>query len=172
MALALALCGLCAWQWYVQTVLRNHVDALNQSIFKQSIEIQGYTNSIHTMDTEVADLQTRITSLKTETVTNHQLILEQKRDLLRLKLTSESLSNEIVQYQQATNVLEMKLAEAYNGIKKQNDAIAELAAQRDDFIAKYTNSIKARNDLVEQYNALVDRVKKMQNAAAGTGSKQ
>jgi chromosome segregation ATPase len=118
------------------------------------------------MDGEVAELQTRIGDLKKEGVTNNQLILEQKRDLLRLRVTVESLSNEIVQYQEATNVLEKKLSEAYDGIKKQNDAIAQLAAQRDEFIGKYTNSIKDRNDLVEKYNALVDRMKKMQDATA------
>jgi peptidoglycan hydrolase CwlO-like protein len=166
-SIALVLCGLCAWQWYVQTVLRNHIDALDQSIFRQSTEIQGYTNSIKTMDGEVAELQTRIAELKKEGVTNRQLVLDQKRDLLRLRVTAESLSNEIVQYREATNVLESKLSGAYDGIKKQNDAIAQLAAQRDEFIGKYTNSIKDRNDLVEKYNALVDRMKKMQDAAAG-----
>lgn len=168
--IALALCGLCVWQWYVQTVLRNHIDTLDQSIFKQSTEIQGYTNSIKTMDVEVTELQARIADLKKEAATNNQLVLDQKRDLLRLRVTTESLSNEIVQYQEATNVLESKLSEAYDGIKKQNDAITQLAAQRDEFIGKYTNSIKDRNDLVEKYNALVERVKKMQEAAAA-GSK-
>ncbi|MGO8696299.1 MAG: hypothetical protein ACLQVY_01080, partial [Limisphaerales bacterium] len=81
------------------------------------------------------------------------------------------LSNEIVQYQEATNVLESKLSEAYDGIKKQNDAITQLAAQRDEFIGKYTNSIKDRNDLVEKYNALVERVKKMQEAGFAGASK-
>jgi uncharacterized coiled-coil DUF342 family protein len=171
MGIALALCGLCAWQWYVQTVLRNQIDALDQSIFKQSVEIQGYTNSIKTMDGEVAELQARIADLKKEATTNNQLVLEQKRDLLRLRVSAESLSNEIVQYQEATNVLESKLTEAYNGIKKQNEAIAQLAAQRDEFIGKYTNSVKDRNDLVEKYNGVVERIKKMQEAAAAGGSK-
>ena len=169
--IGLALCGLCAWQWYVQTVLRNHIEVLDQSIFKQSVEIQGYTNSIKTMDGEITELQTHIGELKKEGATNNQLVLEQKRDLLRLRLSAESLSNQIVQYQEATNVLERKLAEAYDGIKKQTDALSQLAAQRDEFIGKYTNSVKERNDLVEKYNALVERVKKMQEAASAGGSK-
>jgi len=170
-ALALALCGLCAWQWYVQTVLRNHIDALDQSIFKQSTEIQGYTNSIKTMDTEIAGLQARVAELKKQAQSNDQVILAQKRDLLRLQVSSDSLSNEIAQYQSVTNLLESKLNEAYDGIRKQNDAIALLAAQRDEFIGKYTNSVKDRNDLVEKYNELAERVKKLQEAASGAAAK-
>ena len=89
-ALALALCGLCAWQWYVQTVLRNHIDALDQSIFKQSTEIQGYTNSIKTMDTEIAGLQARVAELKKQAQSNDQVILAQKRDLLRLQASTKT----------------------------------------------------------------------------------
>jgi chromosome segregation ATPase len=170
-ALALALCGLCAWQWYFQTTLRNHIDALDQSIFKQATEIQGYTNSIATMDAEITGLQSRVIDLKKAAASNDQLILAQKRDLLRLKLTADSMSNEIVDYKSVTNVLESKLAEAYDGIKKQNDAIAVLTAQRDDFIGRYTNSVKARNEVVEKYNELAERVKKLQEAAAGGAAK-
>ena len=171
MVLALALCGLCVWQWFVQTEMRNHIDALDQPIFKHSTEIQGYTNSIKLLDVEIAGLQTRLIELKKEAVTNDQTILAQKRDLLRLKVSAESMSNEIVQYQAVTNVLESKLAEAYDGIKKQNDAIARLTAERDEFIGKYNDSIKARNELVEKYNELADRVKKLQDAAAKSASK-
>ncbi len=103
LVLALALCGLCAWQWYAQTVQRNHIDSLDQLIFKQSTDIQGYTNSIKTMDAEIAALQARLNDLKQEAMTNAQLILSQKRDLLRLHVSSDSMSNEIVQYQAVTN---------------------------------------------------------------------
>ncbi|MGA2175211.1 MAG: hypothetical protein ABSH38_09545 [Verrucomicrobiota bacterium] len=170
--LALALCGLCVWQWYAQTVQRNHIDSLDQVIFKQSTDIQGYTNSIKTMDAEIAALQARLNELKQQAMTNDQLILAQKRDLLRLQLGADSMSNEIVQYQAVTNVLESKLQEAYDGIKKQNDAITRLVAERDDFIRKYNDSVKARNDLVEKYNKLADRVKKLQEAAAAGAAKQ
>jgi chromosome segregation ATPase len=164
--LALALCGLCSWQWYAQTVQRREVDALDQVVFKQSTDIQAYTNSIKTMDAEIASLQARVTELKQEAMSNGELILSQKRDLLRLRVNSDTLSNEIVQYQGVTNILESKLQEAYDGIKKQNDAITRLVAERDDFIHKYNDSVKARNDVVEQYNQLADRVKKLQDAAA------
>jgi uncharacterized coiled-coil DUF342 family protein len=69
-----------------------------------------------------------------------------------------------VQYQSLTNLLATKLEEAYAGIKRQNEAISNLVDQRDEFVAKYTNSINARNDLVEKYNDLVGQMKKLEDS--------
>ena len=59
--LALGLCGACAWQWYLQSVQLNKIEGLNQVIFQKSSDIQGYTNSIKTMDAEISQLHDRIT---------------------------------------------------------------------------------------------------------------
>jgi chromosome segregation ATPase len=163
-ALALGLCGLCAWQWYFQTVQRDRIDKVDQMVYKQSVEIQGYTNSIASMDAEIAGQQGRINELKQTLGSNDQMIVDQKRDILRLQLSAEGLSNEIVQYQSLTNLLATKLEEAYAGIKRQNEAISNLVDQRDEFVAKYTNSINARNDLVEKYNDLVGQMKKLEDS--------
>ncbi len=80
MLLALALCALCAWQWYVQTLLHNEGAALQETIFKQAAQIQGYTNSIKNMDAEIAGLSTRVNELKQAAMTNEQAASEQKRE--------------------------------------------------------------------------------------------
>jgi predicted RNase H-like nuclease (RuvC/YqgF family) len=97
--------------------------------------------------------------------------LEQKREILRLHLSSEAMSNEITQYKDVVDKLEAKLKEASEGIMKQNDAIKRLASERDVAIQKYNDSIKERNALAEKYNALVDRVNKLQAAGTSEGAK-
>jgi chromosome segregation ATPase len=169
--LALGLCGLCAWQWYFQTVQRDRIDKLDQMIYKQSAEIQGYTNSIAGMDAEIAGQQARINELKQSATSNDQAILTQKREVLRLQISAAGLSNEIIQYQSLTNMLTTNLTEAYDGIKKQNDAIAKLVAERDEFVGKYNASVKSQNETVEKYNDMVQRVKKLQDAANSNKSK-
>jgi uncharacterized coiled-coil DUF342 family protein len=169
--LALGLCGLCVWQWYLQTVQRDRIEKLDQMVYKQAADIQGYTNSVAGMNAEIAGQQARISELKQTLMSNDQAILDQKRDILRLQLTGEGLSNEIVQYQSLTNLLAGKLTEAYAGIKKQNEAISNLVGQRDEFVAKYTNSVNARNDIVEKYNDLVQQMKKLEDAQNSNRSK-
>ena len=35
--LALALCGLCVYQWYEQTVQRNEIQTLNQMVYERDV---------------------------------------------------------------------------------------------------------------------------------------
>jgi chromosome segregation ATPase len=171
MVLALGLCGLCAWQWYVQTRLHLEGEALQQTVFRQAAAIQDYTNSIKNMDAEIAGLSTRVNELKQAAMTNELAALEQKREILRLRSSSEVMSNEIVQYKDVVDKLEAKLKEASEGILKQNDAIKRLAAERDAAIQKYNDSMKERNVLAEKYNSLVERFNKLQAAGAPGGAK-
>lgn len=149
--LALALCALCAWQWYDQSTQRHALETRNQTIFDRDGAIQSYTNTIATSDREIAALQQRLAELETTTATNQHLLTRQTHELTRLQSTETALTNDITQYQLALTNLETKLNAAYDGIQKQNTALQELVAQRDTFIAKYTNTVL-------QYNALVDRL--------------
>jgi chromosome segregation ATPase len=171
MILALGLCGLCAWQWYVQTQLHNQGEALQETLSKREAEIQGYTNSMKNMDAEIAGLSARINELKRAAVTNEETASEQKREILRLNKSGEMMSNQIVQYTNIVDQLEAKLKEESEGITKQNDAIKQLAAERDDAIKKYNDSIKERNALAEKYNSLVERFNKLQAPAGPDGAK-
>jgi uncharacterized coiled-coil DUF342 family protein len=164
--LALGLCGLCVYQWYGQTSQRLQIEKLNQTVYEKASAIQGYTNSIHAMDGQIAQMDARLSELKATAKTNDQLVLSQKREIARLLSAGEGLTNEIAEYKKGVATLEAKLKDAYDGIKKQNEAIKELVAQRDEFIAKFNDSVKDRNGVVAKYNELVDKVTKQQNGAA------
>jgi chromosome segregation ATPase len=161
--LALSLCGLCVYQWYGQSVQRNEIAGLTQSVYEKSAAIQGYTNSIQTMDHQIAELGARITELQLSARTNEEVINLQKRDIIRLQAASEGLTNQVAEYKKAVASLESKLTEAYDGIKKQNEALKELAAQRDEYVKKFNDSVKDRNDVVAKYNDLVQKVDKQQS---------
>src|SRR5437899_10150585 len=94
----LSLCGLCVYQWYGQTLQRNEIQKLEQTAYEQSAAIQGYTNSIRTMDRQIAQMDARLTGLKAEAKTNADLIISQKREINRLQITGEGLTNEIGEY--------------------------------------------------------------------------
>ena len=159
--LAVTLCGTCAYQWYLQAMQFNKMENLEQTIYQKSADIQGYTNSIKTMDDEINQLHDRITQLKQAAVSNDQWAIGEKREVARLQSASELMSNEIAQYKSVVDGLTNKLKEAYDGEK-------ELVTQRDDFVKKLNDSIKAQNDLTAKYNELVDRFNKLQatNASA------
>lgn len=163
--LALGLCGLCVYQWYDQTIQRNRITALNQMVYEKSAAIQGYTNSIAGMDHQIAQMSSELSELRSAAKTNQQIIVFQKGEINKLQLTAEGLTNQISEYKQAVNGLETKLKEAYAGIQKQNDALKELAAQRDEFVKKFNDSVKDRNDVVNKYNDLAAQVEKLQKGS-------
>lgn len=169
--LALALCVLCAWQWYGQTQQRNQIESLAAALSQKLAAIQSHTNSIKMMDDQIAQMDARITQLKGTIKTNEDLILSQKRELNRLEAQNALLANQIAQYKSATDALEAKLKEAYDGVKKQDDAIKQLVAQRDEFVQKFNASVKERNAIVEKYNELVARIEKSQGTTNGSNGK-
>ena len=162
---ALSLCGLCVYQWYGQTLQRNEIQKLGQMVYEKSEAIQGYSNSIRTMDRQISDMDARITQLKVEVKTNAELVITQKRDVNQLQIHSEGLTNEITQYKGVVTNLQATLREAYDGIQKQNEAIKELVAQRDEFVKKCNDAVKDRNEVGNKYNELVRQVEKNQAAS-------
>ncbi len=170
---ALSLCGLCVYQWYGQTVQRNEIQKLEQTVFDKSAAIQGYTNSIRAMDGQIAQRDgqiaqrdARITQLKAEVKTNSEFVITQKREINRLQAAADGLTNQVAEYRLAVESLQGKLKEAYDAIKKQNDAMKELVAQRDELLTKLNDSVKDRNAIVTKYNDLVSQVQKAQAAGA------
>jgi uncharacterized coiled-coil DUF342 family protein len=163
---ALSLCGLCVYQWYGQTLQRNALQKLEQTIYVKSVAIQGYTNSIKAMDGQITQMDACITQLKSEAKTNAAYIITQNREINRLQATADGLTNQVAEYRSAVESLQGKLKEAYGGIQKQNEAMKELVAQRDDFVKKFNDSVKERNAIVSKYNDLVAQVAKLQESGA------
>ncbi|HWD91494.1 MAG TPA: hypothetical protein VG938_04010 [Verrucomicrobiae bacterium] len=160
--LAVCLCGLCAYQWYYQTVQRNEVAKLSRVAYDESVSIRDDTNSIATLNHQISLMDSNLTELKSAAKTNAEITAAQKRELGRLQIVSEGLTNELAQYRDAVGTLTNKLNEAYAGIEKQNVALKELAAQRDEFVQKYNDEVKDRNNVVSNYNALASQVQKLQ----------
>ncbi len=161
--LALGLCGLCAWQWYEQTVQRNEIQTQNQMLYERNASIQGYTNSIATLNGKINDMDARVGELKVTVATNEQTIVLQKAQITQLQIANETFTNEIAQYKVAVDTLETKLKDAYAGIDKQNETISNLVSQRTDLVEKYNSLATNRNDIVLKYNVLVKQAESGQS---------
>lgn len=161
--LAICLCGLCAYQWYSQTVQRGEVEKLNQVTYDKSVAIRDYTNSIATMNHQISEMDLHLTELRKTSETNAKIMDGQKGEITMLRTVNQLLTNELAQYEGAVGTLTNKLAEAYAGIEKQNTALKDMATQRDELVQKYNEAVKDRNNVVSNYNALAAQVQKMQS---------
>jgi len=160
--LALGLCALCAWQWYAQTVQRNTIQDLNKMVYDRDAAIQGYTNSISTLNARVNDLDIHLAALKAIVASNEQVMVSQKAQITQLQFEHENDTNEIAQYKVAVDTLDSRLKDAYAGLEKQNETITNLVSERDGLVQKYDSLATNRNDIVLKYNALVKQVESQQ----------
>jgi chromosome segregation ATPase len=161
--LALALCGLCAFQWYEQTLQRDEITTMNGILYDKNVAIQDATNSIATLNHQIEQMDARITEIKAAAATNDALVVTQRVELAQLQFNNANLTNELVQYKTAVATLSAKLKDAYAGIAQQNEAITNRVAQRDDFVKKFNDEVKDRNDVVSKYNDLVKQVQQQQS---------
>jgi chromosome segregation ATPase len=164
--LALALCGLCAFQWYEQTLQRNEITTLNGMVYEKNVALQDATNSIATLNHQVGQMDARLAEIKAAAATNEQLVVSQEVEIFRLQFAGANLTNGITQYKAAVDTLQSKLKEAYADINQQNEAITNLVIQRDDFVKKFNDKVKDRNDVVAKYNDLVKQMQKQQGGSA------
>jgi chromosome segregation ATPase len=160
--LALCLCGLCAWQWYEQTLQRNRIEELNGIVNGKSASIQEYTNTIQNMQHQLAQMDAGLTTLKDTVKTNQQTIVAQRHELNRLDDENAALTNVVQQYQQAVDSLTNRLKDAYDGIARQDTAISNLVAERNEWVKKYNAEVVDRNNVVSNYNDLAAKFEKLQ----------
>jgi peptidoglycan hydrolase CwlO-like protein len=154
---AVGLCGLCTWQWYGQVLQQKQLNALAQINYDQTVAIQGYTNSINTMDHQIAQMDTRITELRDSIGSNNAVIFALRADNSRLTSLADQYSNAVV-------VLDGRVKQANDSIRRQNEAVKSLGQERDEYVNRLNEDIKERNDIVAKYNALVKQIEAIQAA--------
>ena len=165
--LSVCLCGLCARQWYVQSLQRADIEKLEQTVFEKNGLLLAASNSVATMDHQISQMDSRITALKGGAQTDDAIIVQLKRDLAKSQASGDAQAAQIAEYKKAVDQLEAKLKESFDGIAKQNENTKQLVAQRDELAAKLNASVKDRNDVVAKYNDLVKQIEKNQAAGAG-----
>jgi len=131
-------------------------------VYGRDKAIQGYTNSIATLNAKVDDMDVRITALKATVASNDEVMVSQKAQITQLQFEHDNDTNEIAQYKVALDALESRLKDAYTSLDKQNETITNLLSQRDDLVQKYDSLATNRNDIVLKYNALVKQVESQQ----------
>jgi len=162
--LALAMCALCAYQWYRETRQREEVVKLNKRVFERESAIQVLTNSLHLSDKKVAQLDGRVGELRDTVKTNEATLRQQRQEITKLEYANVGLTNQVEEYKTAVETYQARLKEAFDGIEKQNELIKTLGDERNDLVNRLNESMKERNEIVQKYNELAKMVETMQSA--------
>ena len=166
---SLALCVMCAIQWIREAGHWQTIERQDKVLFEKDVTLQSYTNQVGIMERHIAGMEGDIDNLRATVKTNDQQILKLTRDLSKSDYQRTNLMAELEQYKVSFEAATNKLASAYENIKLANDSIKEAIRQRDEFVGMLNEERKARNDVVNQYNELVEQIKKQQAAEEAAG---
>ncbi|MBN9689825.1 MAG: hypothetical protein J0M24_06275 [Verrucomicrobia bacterium] len=170
--LSICLCGLVAFQWVVQSRLREMVETEKAEGNKLRGERQDLENKSRRYSDEISN----ITELKAK------LEEERKVTLTSLRQTTNDLIRLRMEFNYATNVLSQisnALVQANTNLLIQNKNITDLAAQtkkamedRNEIAVKFNEKAKQYGDLVTNYNAVVQQFEDFQKQVKEMMDKQ
>jgi len=129
---ALGLCVLLAVQWHRESLLRQQLQRSDNTTRSVSETIGSLQSDVSRLEAEI----TRIEGLRQQLATN---AVAREAEVTRLEAEVESLRT--------------ALTKANQNIAVQNDALKQLADERDDAVQRYNQLAVDYNTLVERWNA-------------------
>ncbi|MEI8315272.1 MAG: hypothetical protein WCG79_07470 [Verrucomicrobiota bacterium] len=148
--LALGLCGLCTWQWSGQVQQHKALASVSQTSADQAAQIMSATNSVAILDQQLAQMDARLTELRSVVQSNRTEIAAGRSENQRLTGA---------------------LTQANDNVRQQNESLKVVVAQRDAFLQRLNDAIQDRNAVVEKYNALVKQIEDAKPRTEPAGKK-
>jgi len=81
-----------------------------------------------------------------------------------LREENSRLETRVEQYSNAVDAVQAQLKVANDSIRRQNEALKGLVAERDEYVNRLNEALKERNQIVTQYNDLAKRFEELQAA--------
>jgi DNA repair exonuclease SbcCD ATPase subunit len=139
MVLLLALCGLCGWQWFSESLLRESLVKTKAELAKLSQERDELTAHAKTADAEILRLNGALTELRANSVAK-QIHEEATAANTKLKDAVTQQNALITQQNQS-------LEKANSAIQQSNESLKKLTAERETLAQRL-------NEVTGQYNKL------------------
>ena len=163
---ALALCGLCTFQWVREAALRKDLDKAHQTVFEREQTVQGLQSSAKKAEAELVRLDQRNLELREYERTNKLEVVNLGRSLRKVEGELETAKLQLDAYKKAVDQQNENLKKMNAVITEQNETLKRVVGERDELVKKFNDAVKQHNDVVTKYNDLVKQVEKAQADAA------
>jgi len=150
--LALALCGLIAFQWVRETDLRKQVQELNDKIHDRMEALQTQQSTLKRYESEIQRLDGLKGQLSQITKSNDLRIASLNKDLEKATQEGERSLHQVEAYKGALQKANDSIVKQNDEIKKQNEEMTKLADDRNDFVKKFNKLAADYNELAAKWN--------------------
>jgi chromosome segregation ATPase len=162
-ALSAAICGLCVWQWVVQSRLRQLIEAERQATVVAEKKFSDQEAQAKRYSEEITRLEALRKDLEESTKTNRTELSRVRAELSKISFSHTNLTKELELYKEALTNANHSIEKQNAAITSQNENFKKLVDERNEFVTKY-------NKTVTIYNTLVDQVKKEREAQAAAAA--
>ncbi len=167
---ALALCGLCTFQWLREGRLYKNIESLNSELYQKRESIQGLESTVKRFQTEITRLDGIKAELTATIVTNKQEIAALNKDIEKLLKESDAQKQQLTAYKEAMATANERITKQNEDITRQNESLKALAGQRDEKVAELVKLAENYNKVVKDFNELQEAVNKAAEAQAAQSS--
>jgi chromosome segregation ATPase len=166
-ALALGLCGLCAFQWVRETRLRQRVEALEGEKLKVAEEKATAESQGQRFQQEIQRIEAERTELFRTVEKHNDQVGTLKAEAAAAKQEVERLAKQAAAFKEALDRVNGNTERANEQISKLNTDLRRVAEERNKAVERF-NELSARrdeelkryNDLVAQWNVQQEALKK------------
>jgi chromosome segregation ATPase len=149
---AVCLCGLCAYQWVLETDLRKDLQKLTDNVQDKKEAIQNLQASVKHDEGEIQRLDGLRTQLTQTVKTNEFQISELNKDLEKATNSLDRAEKQVTTYKDALEQANDNIKRQNDNIKKQNEELAKVAEERNDVVKKFNKMATDYSDLAQKWN--------------------
>lgn len=157
---AIALCGLCAFQWVREARLRAEIAGLYERIIFHSENNKKLEGLLNTANADIARLDGLKTELTETLKTNRQEIAHLKKELAKDETELERELKQVDAYKNAMEIANANIKQQNADIRRQNEQVKQLVGERNETVLKYNKIVEQYNDLVKQFTKYQEDVAK------------
>ena len=146
LTLALALSGLCAFQWKREKGLNDRIKRLFRTTEVQKVQIESDARALKEMEEDNTAFKSQITTLEAANREQENVIRTNSTQLARFERENETLKSSLEAWKKGVQ-------ERDDRLKTQNELLKKLNEQRQELATKLNEAVTRHNEVVKELNA-------------------
>ncbi len=146
LTLALALAGLCAFQWKREKGYNDRIKKLQKSVNEQKVRIDSDSRTIKELEEDNTAFKSQITTLEAANREQENVIRTNSTQLAKIERENETLKVSLEAWKKGVQERDERL-------NTQNDMLKKLGEQRADLANRLKDAVTRHNEVVKELNA-------------------
>lgn len=147
LCLALALAGICSYQWKREKDSNEKIRKLEKRVQDQNVRIESDTRSINELTEDNTTFKSQVTSLEGANKEQETALKKNSVEIAKLERENETLKTSLDGWKKGVEERDERL-------KTQNEMLKKLGEQREELANRLKDAVTRHNEVVKELNAM------------------